>query len=94
MRLFVNTQVSAGTVNSWMFPNILEIKKMFICNCMLGGGGGGVKLLAHTIFFFDYYFKRYDGQVRVFKWNYFLFRYHLIVSFRTNSITYNVYTLF
>ena len=31
----------------------------------------GGNLLARTNFAFDYYFKRYDGQVRFFKWNYF-----------------------
>ena len=54
----------------------------------------GANLLARTNFVFDYYFKRYDGQVRFFKWNYVFWRPELIVRSKTNSISINVYTLF
>ena len=56
-------------------------------------GSREANLLAQKNFFFDYYFKRYDGHVPFFKWNYF-FRADLIVRSKPNSITYNVYTLF
>ena len=55
--------VSVGRLDSWLSPKVLEIKIFFTWN-----------LLAQTISFIDYYFKRYDGQVLFFKWNYIFFK--------------------
>ena len=54
----------------------------------------GGQLISANEFFIDYYFKRYDGQVQFFKWNYFFLTPELIVRFKKNSISLKVYTLF
>ena len=56
--------MSAGTVNSWIFPNVFEIEKQYLYGI---AWFDGANLLGQTIFFLHYYYKRCDGQVLFYK---------------------------
>ena len=64
--IFLIYRVSAGRMDSRFSPKVLEIKKYKKYGL---AWFAGANLLAETNFFIDYYFKRYDYQVRFFKWN-------------------------